>query len=175
MFDGPGNGKDTSLDTSLFQIGKTWKLMEDSWGGWWSGLSSRRPSLWQWLLLQLFGAGLRPELRNGDFWGVCGKIAETCRVWSSDLVLSDFCQYDTLCDLSCLGQWFSTSFASGQSVYSIVPNIIWFSWVVLLMVFEDVKQPDLVGWHPPRPYQKNPNFIPTCFEWGISQMCSLIT
>ncbi len=27
MFGGPGNGKDTSLDTSLIQVGKTWKFL----------------------------------------------------------------------------------------------------------------------------------------------------
>lgn len=27
MFGGPGNGKDTSLDTSLFQVGKIWKFL----------------------------------------------------------------------------------------------------------------------------------------------------
>jgi len=63
MFGGPGNGKDTSLDTSTFQVGKIWTLLF-SWGGWWSGLSSRRPSLLPWSLLQLFGAGLE----EWDFW-----------------------------------------------------------------------------------------------------------
>lgn len=132
MFGGPGNGKDTSLDTSLIQVGKTWTFL------FWRLMS--RVMIWALLQGTITTTVITsPAVRSwngarveewGFFCGVCGKKKcwdmENLREWLN-LELSGNVRFLSMWPVqigSVCVKWFSTGFASGPSGDWTLPNSI---------------------------------------------------